>query len=180
MKIKPKKIRLKPIIVFRPMTREDFGLLAKWLDALQVKEWWKEPSTLEAIEKKYGPRIVGKSATKCFITLINNKPVGLVQAYWVGDYKDYAEAVNLDESVAIDWFIGEEGLIGKGLGPQIASAFVAKIIGRHYTEAKFVVASPSINNSRSISALQNTGFEKRQVIKVAGEQDPEQLMVLPL
>ncbi len=180
METNPKELEPKPDIGFKPMTREDFPLLAKWLEAPQVKEWWKEPSTDEAIENKYGPRVDGKSATKCFITVVDNKPIGIVQSYWVKNYKDYADAVSLDGAVAIDWFIGEEEYVGKGLGPQIATSFVEDVVGEQYDAAKFVVASPSIHNPRSVHALEKASFEKRQVMNVPGEQDPEQLMVLAL
>jgi RimJ/RimL family protein N-acetyltransferase len=179
METNPKELEPKPDVSFRPMTRDDFPLFAKWLEAPQVKKWWKEPSTPEAIEKKYGRRIDGKSATRCFVTVVENIPIGMVQAYWVKDYKDYAEAINLDNSVAIDWFIGEGEYIGKGLGPQIATSFVQSVIGEQYGDAKFVVASPSIHDPRSISALEKAGFESKQVMQVPGEEDPEQLMVLP-
>lgn len=175
-----KQLSAEPRLGFRPLLREDFLLLQKWLEAPHVKRWWKESTELEEIEKKYGPRVDGKSLTKCFITLVDDKPVGMVQAYWVKDYQDYDDVVKLDDSVAIDWFIGEEGLTGKGLGPKIANAFVYDVVNKQYHGATSVVASPSIHNPQSIRALEKAGFEKRHVMNVPGEDDPEQLMVLSI
>lgn len=171
------EIEPKPDINFRLLTREDFSLLQKWLEKPHVKEWWDEPTTLEAIEEKYGCRVDGESPTKCYLTIVEGTPIGMVQVYWVKDYPDYAKEVSLDNSVAIDWFIGEEAFVGRGLGPQIAASFISGVVYKEYGQAQYIVASPSVNNPRSIKSLEKAGFEKKQLMNVPGEKDPEQLLV---
>ncbi|MBI2798092.1 GNAT family N-acetyltransferase [Candidatus Saccharibacteria bacterium] len=144
-------------ISFRPLSRADFDWFPVWLNAPEVKKWWHEPSTPEAIEEKYGPRVEGKSATSCFVVVADNTPIGMTQSYWVKDYKDYAEAVKLNDSVGMDWFIGNESYLGKGLGPAIAIKFTKDVVLEKYHDVKFIVASPSIHNARSMHVLEKAG-----------------------
>ena len=41
--------------------------------------------TEAAVEEKYGPRVDGTSPTKCFLALLDGRPIGMVQTYRVGD-----------------------------------------------------------------------------------------------
>jgi hypothetical protein len=53
-------------ILFRPLARSDFSKLQLWLSAPHVFEWWREPSSFAAIEKKFGPRVDGIEPTHIF------------------------------------------------------------------------------------------------------------------
>ena len=167
-------------ITFRPLKQTDFTLLQKWLNSPHVKEWWKEESDLGSIEKKYGKRVDGNSATTCFVILLENRPIGMIQSYWVKDYKEYNDAIKIPYSVGIDLFIGEDEFIGKGVGRKILSEFCKQIVRSAYSDVQFGVASPSIHNLSSIRAFEKAGFVKGEVLNLPGEEDPEQLMIFEL
>lgn len=163
-------------ISFRPLTRQDFPVLSAWLSTQHVAKWWQESSDLAAIEAKYGKRVDGKSATKVFTILADNQPVGMIQSYWVRDYKEYLNVTNLPTAMGLDLFIGDKSLVGHGFGGVILDEFIGHTT-RLYVGREYVIASPSIHNQSSIKAFEKSGFERRQTINVPGEKDPEQLMV---
>ena len=52
-------------ITIRPLTRDDFPLLHRWLNADHVQTWWHgQPATPTTIERKYGPRVDGVEPTR--------------------------------------------------------------------------------------------------------------------
>jgi aminoglycoside 6'-N-acetyltransferase len=148
---------------FRRLGRGDFGLLARWFSCPHVEPWWKEPYDAASIEKRYGPSVDGSDPTELFIVEIGGSPIGFMQRYSIDDNPAWKASLSHtgdhDGAVGIDYLIGEEGLIAKGLGPQLIGAFVAAAWQR-YPEAPEVVVTVQQANRRSWRALEKAGFER--------------------
>jgi hypothetical protein len=61
-------------ISFKKLQVEDLQLMHKWLNQPLVKEWYgrNEDSRLEAVRKRYIPRIKGEESTDCYIVYYEN------------------------------------------------------------------------------------------------------------
>jgi aminoglycoside 6'-N-acetyltransferase len=164
---------------FRPLSRQDLPLFVGWLTKPHVSQWWKEPkATLEEVEKEYSASIDGNDPTVVYVIQYKDRPIGIIQSYLVSDYPEHAKSIQLDKSVGIDLFIGEEDCIGKGYGTEVLRQFVRRIVRDHYKDAEYVVVDPEIGNLPSIKAFEKAGFQKGRV--VSGEYGPEQLLLLRL
>lgn len=159
-------------ISFRPLTKEDYPQFAYWLGQPHVAKWWREPATVEYVREHYG----SDPKTSIYVALGNDKPMGIIQSYFVDDYEAHATSVNMKGAVGVDLFIGEADLIGKGYGSVMLMNFVDQIIRKKYPSATGVIADPEVANNASIRAFEKAGFTKGSV--VGGEYGPEQLMIL--
>jgi len=145
-------------ITFRPVTRDDYALLLEWHLRPHVERWWNKRRTLEEIETHYGPTIDGTEPTDHYIALLDGEPLGMIQAYLMADYPDWAETTGEGEdSAGVDLFIGEEALTGRGLGTEMLERFVAEIVFAR-PETIAVAADPDVRNTASIRAFEKAGF----------------------
>ena len=146
---------------FRPLVRDDFPLLSRWLAEPHVAKWWCSPSDMAYVEQEYGPAIDGTDPTELFILQIAGQavaqPIGLFQRYLLDDYPDWAAAVGFPGAAGIDYLIGEPGLVGQGIGSRAIRAFSADVLAR-YPDANAVVAAPQQANFASWKALERAGF----------------------
>jgi aminoglycoside 6'-N-acetyltransferase len=96
----------------------------------------------------------------------------MIQTYLVSDYPEWDAVVQVGEGVAgVDLLIGEEDLIGRGLGLQILGRFVQDVVA-----APAVVATVEVANRRSWRAFEKAGF--RHVRDVEEDGLPHRLMRL--
>jgi len=96
----------------------------------------------------------------------------MIQTYLVSDYPEWEEVVQVGADVAgVDLLIGEEELIGRGLGPQILAQFASEVV-----TARAVVATVEEGNRRSWRAFEKAGF--RHVCDVEEDGQPSRLMRL--
>jgi len=149
--------------MFRPMTRDDLGLLSIWLAAPHVEPWWREDASPEAIEARYGPALDGGDPTEHFIVERDGAPVGMTQRYLNNDDPEWAAALaptgSPVDSAGIDYLIGHPALIGHGLGADMIGRFVADTWVR-YPDTSAIVVTVSTENRRSWRALEKAGFER--------------------
>src|SRR5215203_6122925 len=105
-------------ISFRPLAYADLSLLQRWLSKPHVEQWWHEPLDLPGVQARFGPRIDGVEPTQVYLIQYGARPAGWIQWYRWSDYPDHAAQLGAERSSAgIDLAIGEEELIGIGLGP---------------------------------------------------------------
>ena len=64
---------------FRPLARGDFSLLATWLGAPHIHQWWQEDYDPAAIEARYGPVVDGTDPGEVFVVVGDGQPIGLLQ-----------------------------------------------------------------------------------------------------
>ena len=163
---------------FRRMSRDDYDDLQRWLSTPHVRLWWGDPLDAEGVEKEFGPCVDGVDPTLVFVITLAGRPIGMVQTYLLSDTPDYETDVGVPDAAGVDLFIGEPDLIGMGLGKAIVRRFVADIGWRAFPEAKRYMAGPSAKNLRSRRTFEAAGFVFVRQVDVAGEPDPEAIMVL--
>jgi aminoglycoside 6'-N-acetyltransferase len=158
------------VIEFRPLSEDDLPVLQEWLRRDHVARWWRDDIGESLAE--YRAAIEGREPTDHYMIVVDGRDVGMIQTYLVSDYPDWEEVVQVGPGVAgVDILIGEEDLIGQGLGPQILAAFTRGVV-----TAAAVIATVEEANRRSWRAFEKAGF--RYVRDVEEEGEPHRLMRL--
>lgn len=153
------------MIEFRPIAVADVPRLQAWLEREHVSMWWRD----ERAEDHLDPN-------EHFIIELDGEPVGMIQTYLVDDYPEWKTVVGPESSLAgVDLLIGEEGALGRGLGPQVLAQFAREVVFAR-VEARTVVATVEEGNRRSWRAFEKAGF--RHVRDVEEEGRPHRLMRL--
>ena len=148
---------------FRPLTSDDLPLLADWLGRPHVERWWREAADLKSVRCRYGPLIEGSDPSEAFLWVVDGEPIGYVQRYLLDDNPEWRAAVapGLGHAVGagIDYLIGVETLIGKGLGRRMITDFVSASWLR-YPAIGAVIAAVQQDNVASWRALEGAGFHR--------------------
>jgi RimJ/RimL family protein N-acetyltransferase len=160
-------------IAFRPLTADDLPLVDEWLHRPHVERWWyPNDSTIP----EYVDAIEGRDPTDLYLIVLGGRPVGMIQTYLVADHPEWEEIVHVGLGVAgVDLFVGEEELIGCGLGVEILRAFTRDVVfARPGTHA--CVAGVEVVNVRSLRAFEKAGFVPGVLYEEEGR--PHRLMRL--
>ena len=155
------------MIELRPLTRDDFPMLARWLAEPLVARWWNHETSPEALEHDFGAAIDGREPTEVLVALLDGRPFGLVQRYPIAAYSDYLEELSALISVppgahSIDYLIGEPDLRRHGIGTAMIEAAVRPV-------AADVIVPVAAGNRASWRALERAGFER----VAEGELEPD-------
>jgi len=146
---------------FRPLTRDDFALLAAWLDEPHVARWWRDPHGPDDLEAMYGPTIDGTDPAEVRIVTADGTAVGPIQRYRLRDEAAWWAALAPSgvpgDAFGIDYLVGDPGRTGRDLGTRMIATFVADS-WRRYPEATMCVVGVHRDNHRSARALQRVGF----------------------
>lgn len=157
------------VVTLRAMARGDLADMLRWRQADHVRRWWQpygEP-TLESVTERYGPRIDGTTPTRMWVALVNGRAFGFVQDYRIADYPDYARLCGHEDAVGVDYAIGEEAWLGKGLGPRLLWAWMARA-RRRFPAVTTYFAAPDLANEASLRTLDRSGF-----VRGASFEEPE-------
>ena len=162
------------MIGFRPLTEADLPLVANWLGREHVRRWWRD--SLDDSISEYERAIVGLDPTDHYLIGVDGRSVGMIETYLVSDHPDWEAIVHVGEGVAgVDLLIGEEEVIGRGLGPRVLEAFVNEVVFANQAVHACVAAVDEANR-RSWRAFEKAGFE--YVRDVEEEGRPHRLMRL--
>ena len=167
-------------ISFRKLRASDLGLMHRWLNAPHVRRWWyAEGSSYEEIEDHYLPGIEGRDATKLFLILHGDEPIGFVQSYRISaeDDEGYAGLVDVDNSAGVDLFIGEPEYLYRGLGRHVIRRFLSEHVFAD-PGVEVCVIGPEPKNVAAVRAYEKAGFRFFKTIQAPGEPEPEHLMKL--
>ena len=147
-------------IKFIALSIFDFPLLYKWLEASHVKQWWDEDiiNTEEYVEEKYSSYVEGyklengkKKPISAFIIYLSDKSIGYIQIY---NAYDFDQIIDLPKSLgAIDFYIGEEDYLKRGIDNKILKAF-------DYQEFDHIFVDPDKNNIVAIKTYEKASFKK--------------------
>lgn len=178
-------------LAFRALERGDFPRLVAWLNTPHVYEWWGShmgagalggagaaATNLAEVEAKYGPGVDGAGKTHRFIITADGAPVGLIQWYSLTDFAEYARQIGeAPEGVAaIDFFLGEPALIGRGFGTLALERFTTSIVLRQ-PGISCALGGPAASNARSIRVFEKAGFRRIREVAVPGEPVAEAILV---
>lgn len=146
-------------IAFRPVCQGDLAKLDGWLRHEHMRRWWGEPETeLDKIRDM----LEGRDTTRPFIFLIDGKPVGYIQYWFIGDHQHapwtdenpwIAELAA--ETIGVDMMIGDAALLSQGLGSSVLRAFVLRLAGEGY---RSIIIDPDPYNGRAVRAYEKAGF----------------------
>jgi aminoglycoside 6'-N-acetyltransferase len=145
--------------VFRRLQTVDLPLVARWQSRPHVARWWREPADIGSVTSRYSPSIDGRDPTEVFIVEFDNEAVGLIQRYLLADNPEWAVAIGIQNGAGIDYFLGEQSLVGKGLGTRTIARFAEDTFVR-YPAVPLIVAAPQQDNMASWRALEKAGFQR--------------------
>ena len=150
-------------LAFRPLTRDDFPILAIWLAAPHVEPWWQESWGLDDIEARYGPSIDRDDLTEARIITLDGHPIGLIIRYRIADTPNWLDTLAPTgaplDGFGIDYLIGDPERVGRGVGTRMITSFVAESWDR-YPRCPACVVAVHEDNRRSWRALERVGFTR--------------------
>lgn len=153
-------------ISFKPLSRQDFVLLLKWLQKPHVKKWWDKAIdyNIDLIIEKYSSYIKAykqingqKKAISAFIIYADKQPIGYIHYYSAHDFlQDDYELNHLPQSLAaIDLYIGDEAYLGKGIGQKVLTCFLQAHV---FVKFNYALLDPDSSNITAIKTYKNSGF----------------------
>jgi aminoglycoside 6'-N-acetyltransferase len=143
---------------FRPAGREDMPLFRRWLRTPEVLRWWGDAEEQEALLRED----LDQPAMVMRIVLFHGRPFAYAQDYEVHVWPQPHFAHLPQGSRAIDSFIGEPGMIGRGHG----AAYLKLLAERLRAEGAPVVAiDPDCDNLRARRAYAKAGFRGDTVVE---------------
>ncbi len=151
------------MIHFERLQTKHYTLIHDWFNKPHVQAFYSlREWTLDEVEKKLAPYLHGD--VKGHIIVLD-KPVGYIQSYPIKSYP--WENQGLDEDViqkgaGIDFFIGEENYMGRGIGKDIVNAFLDQVL---WQEFDYCVVDPDEKNTRSINCFKSCGFKIHKEIE---------------
>jgi aminoglycoside 6'-N-acetyltransferase len=153
---------------FRPAAESDLPMLRRWLRAPEVVRWWgdpeREPATLA--EDLANPRMAMR------IVSFRARPFAYAQHYDVHSWPQPHFAALPPGTHAIDAFIGEPDMIGRGHGAAFLRLLAARLIAEG---APLVAIDPAAQNVRARRAYARAGFDGDGIVET-----PEGLVTVML
>jgi aminoglycoside 6'-N-acetyltransferase len=132
----------------------DLPLLARWLNKRHVCKWWGDPERNFADAKEWPPESHALIA-------VSGKPVGYLR--WQRVSLPELAALGImdipERSVDIDILIGEQGFVGKGIGPQALRLLLEHL--RADPTISLAGMSTEVGNYAAIRAYEKAGFQRR-------------------
>ena len=153
-------------ITFNLLNEIHLPLLLKWLNSPHLKPWW-DPDiewTIENVQKKYKSYVskyklengVAKPIYS-FIIELDYNPIGYIQMYNAYDFTRISQLTGLPQSLAaIDFFIGEQEVLRKGIGAKALEEFINKFCLNKY---EFIFVDPDPLNIAAIKTYEKCGFK---------------------
>lgn len=148
--------KLNPKFSFKPLQENDLELLCKWLDKPHVKEWWDDGLSQDEIKETYRKRI-GDETVVPFIVYLDGNSIGFIQYYHANKVGEGWWPDEIEGTVGIDQFIGEEKYINRGYGTQMIQEFIKKLFQN--PSIKKIITDVKPNNLRAINCYKKAGFK---------------------
>ncbi len=142
---------------FRPATAQDLPLLSRWLRTPEVVRWWGDPDRELALltEDLEEPRMVMR------IVSYAGEPFAYVQDYDVQSWPQPHLAGLPAGARAIDAFVGEPGMLGRGHGAHFLRLLAERLRAEG---APLVAIDPGVDNLRARRAYAKAGFRGDSVV----------------
>lgn len=148
------------MIKLRLLTDSDFALVEKWLYKDHVRRWYEIPGMGITIEDWMQEIKAYKSEFSWItyqIVIWQDQPIGMCLYYQCSDSKDEDfGTLPLEGSYGIDYLIGEETCLRRGLGKELITKLTKEVLA--LPGAKRVTADVDSNNVASRKTLESCGF----------------------
>ena len=165
------------MITFKPLHRDDFTLLQRWLNIDFVSKWYERRKFIyDDVERKYLSNLPADTPVDSFIIRYNEISIGYIHTYPVGAYPEYSACIEVHPDTAgLDFFIGDRDYIFKGLGKDIVSLFLRDIVFTKHGVSQCVVG-PEPKNAAAIRVYGKAGFTYLKTVQCNHEKEQEYLM----
>lgn len=154
------------MISFRPLTKDDLPLVARWQTQPHVARWWREDADLAAVTARYLPCLEGRDPTELFVIEVAGCAAGFIQRYLIkddpGGWADVLRATGTpgaDAAFGIDYLIGDPGLTGRGIGSAAIAEFT-RLAFERYAGADSALVAVCQGNAASWRALEKAMFRR--------------------
>ncbi len=122
-------------------------------------------SRLPSARRGDRPRIDGTAPTRVDVIRFGGRPVGFIQCTPLAADAGYFDIARWAtdcgaHTVAIDYTIGEESLVGRGIGTRVIWTYIREVVPTHFPGTRFVVADPHAGNIASRRACEKAGFRR--------------------
>ena len=141
---------------FRPLSAADLPLVARWLGAPHVAQWWPDSGQLQRICAH-----LDDPSIDLFLVHADDRPIGYLQCYDPHAETDHPFADRPPGTRGIDQFIGEADMIDRGHGSRLTRAFVERLFAAGAPRA---VTDPDPANLRAVRAYEKAGFRRERTI----------------
>ena len=145
---------------FRPLARGDLPLVANWLRTPEVVRWWGEPKRELALIKED----LDAAEMTQWIVSCEGAAFAYTQAYEVHAWPQPHLAHLPSGAMAVDAFIGEPGMIGRGHGARFLRLLADELTR---AGAPLVVIDPDAGNHRARRAYRKAGFRGDALVETA-------------
>lgn len=147
------------MLEFRLLNDDDIALIEKWLHKKHVRRWYEIPHLGVSIDDWIYEIKERNGEYKCLthlLVLYEEQPIGLCQYYKCKDSDEDFGTLPIDNTYGINYLIGEESCIGKGVGKEMLSQLLEKIFS--YPDAERITADIDKDNKASENTLLSCGF----------------------
>lgn len=154
-------------VVLKPFTPLDLPLFESWLEQPFIYKWFcpnGESDKRDWLEEMSGITDNSEQINH-FIIYLKEQKVGFAQCvdissvpgYAAEVYSNLAETLQYNQAYELSYLIGEEALLGQGLGKTIIQLLVEEVKKRG---GNIVLADPGEENIPSVRVLLSNGFVK--------------------
>lgn len=147
-------------IFFRLARLADAPLLFGWRQTPHVALWWNvapyEARDLEEMKRELEEDFA-LGEHESLLVLLGGKPIGYAQTYNAGQASGDWWPDEDDATRGLDLLIGEESLVGRGLGPKIVRAICERLFADAGVTS--IIVDPHPDNLRSIRCFKKAGFK---------------------
>ncbi len=156
-------------IGFRRLAADDLPALYLWLAKPHVAKWYAPaPSSYAEVVARYGPRTIDGNAVRSHIVMRDGTAIGYAQHYDVREFPDFARALDGGDGIAaMDLLIGEEALVGKGLGPRLIRRYAEEVVFEDRSIGACVAGAPE-GHAAGIRAFEKAGFRRWKSMHLDG------------
>lgn len=141
--------------------------MIRWLGDPDVRPWYDEGElSADNIRRQFAP----EPGLDRYTIVIDDRPVGYIQAYRLGNEPDYQRQVDIDpDAVATDLFIGEAAYRNAGWGAELLRLFHERIVFGEM-DANLAMIGPSPENHRAVASYGKVGFRPVKAVDVVDER----------
>ena len=143
---------------FRPATGQDLPLLRGWLRTPDCVRWWGDPDEQDALLRED----LDNQLMTMRIVSFEGRPFAYAQDYDVASWPQPQFAHLPRGTRAIDTFIGEPAMIGRGHGAAYLRLLAERLIS---AGAPLVAIDPDADNVRAQRAYARAGFHGEAVVE---------------
>ena len=146
---------------------DDYSKMREWCSREHVKDTYSETEkSYEEIVEKYSVRTRGETDITPAFIVYKGRDIGYIQFYPV-DEEEYMlkgrySLDGYEDPYGIDVFIGEEELIGKGIGSKAVEMLSDYLL--YKAGADIVLIDPAADNKRAVAAYKKAGFREMTVL----------------